>query len=63
MDISFSLRQAGKDGGGDTESGPADDIVYLPAHKGSQELAAFIPEEGPDQAEGHDDLIGIDFWR
>jgi hypothetical protein len=23
---------------------------------------AFIPEEGPDEAEGSDDLIGIDFF-
>ncbi|MHB9291956.1 hypothetical protein Holit_01044 [Hollandina sp. SP2] len=32
------------------------------ADKGSQELPAGIPEEGPDDAEGGDDLIGIDFF-
>jgi hypothetical protein len=32
------------------------------ADEGSQELPAFMPEEGPDEAEGSDDFVGIDLF-
>jgi hypothetical protein len=50
------------DGGGDAEGRPVGDIAHLPAHEGCQELPAFIPEECPDQAQGGDDFIGVDFF-
>jgi hypothetical protein len=52
---------------GDTEGRAEGDSVYLLPYKGGQYLrtfdsTAFIPKEGPDEAEGSDDLIGIDFF-
>jgi hypothetical protein len=34
----------------------------LPAHEGRRKLPALIPEEGPDERQGGDTLIGIDFF-
>jgi hypothetical protein len=39
---------------------PCGDVRHLLAHKRCQNLPAFVPEEGPDEAEGGDDLIGIE---
>jgi hypothetical protein len=50
------------DSGGDAEGRPPDDIIHLPAHEGNRELPALIPEEGPDQAQGGDNIIGVDFF-
>jgi hypothetical protein len=50
------------DGGGNTEGRPLGDSVHLLPHKRGQEFPAFIPEERPDEAEGSDDLIGVDFF-
>jgi hypothetical protein len=54
------------DSGSDAERRPLSDEVHLPTDEGGQELrifgsTAFIPEERPDEAEGGDDLVGIDF--
>jgi hypothetical protein len=38
------------------------DIVHLLAHEGREQLPAHIPEECPDQAQGGDDIVGIDFF-
>ena len=50
------------DGRGDAEGGPGGGEGHVLADEGSQELPAFMPEEGPDEAEGIDDLAGIDFF-
>jgi hypothetical protein len=49
MDISFS------------QGGPQGDRAHLPVHEGCRELSAFIPEEGPYEAQGGDNFVGIDF--
>jgi hypothetical protein len=39
---------------------PPGDILHLPPHKGGEDFPAFVPEKDPDEAEGSDDVIGID---
>jgi hypothetical protein len=60
QEFSFDVRR-------DTEGRPSGDRVHLLPHKRSQDLrtsglTAFIPKEGPDEAEGSDDLMGVDFF-
>jgi hypothetical protein len=45
--------------GGTIEGGPSGDSGHLLSHEGGEDLPALVPEKGPDQAEGGDDLVGI----
>jgi hypothetical protein len=50
------------DGGRNAEGGPQGDIIRLLAHERREQLLAFIPEGGPDEVEGGEDLVGVDFF-
>jgi hypothetical protein len=50
------------DGRGDAEGGPLRDEGHLLTQEGGEKFPALKPEEGPDEAEGIDDLVGIDFF-